>query len=228
MAAQMVPDYILHDEEYQGGVVPKKKDPRRFLTKFWVPAIIDRVVKLQAELGKQFNNDPNVELFNLEETALGMHCDKVEEYGYSHEAYTKGLIRRMEGAKKAFPDTNVVQYINNAGCGGGLIVPPRLIEHAKKIGVGLGGPDIRIHSANLERNIYHSLCPNKGILPIAYAAQRGNYTQKIPNAEGFYKAEDVLKFAREKLCVDYIFWVRRKPYFERDVVPLVRKYPTLK
>ena len=222
MRAQMVPDYILKDEVYQGGVVPKKKDPSRFLTKMWVPAIIDRIVKLQAMLGTAFDKDPNVELFNIEESALGIHCDKVAEYGYSHKYYLEGLKRRMAGAKSAFPNTNVVQYVNYSGCGGGNLIVPTLMEYAKEIGVGLGGPDVKIHSQRLRNVVYPFLCENKQYFPIAYSIQRSNYQQKKPKGKGFYSVKELLEFGKENLCMDYVSWVQRNPYFNNEVLPLLK------
>jgi len=221
MRAQMVPDYILKDAEYWGGVVPKKKDSKRFLTKLWVPTIIDRIVKLQMMLGASFDKDPNVELFNIEESALGIHCDKVGEYGYSHKLYLEGLKRRMAGAKAAFPNTNVVQYVNYSGCGGGNIIVPSIMEYAKEIGVGLGGPDIKIHSQRLSNVVYPYLCMNKNIFPIAYSVQRSNYQQRKVSKNSFYSVKEVFKFGSKNLCMDYVSWVQRKPYFINEVVPLV-------
>ena len=63
---------------------------------------------------------------------------------------------------------------------------------------------------------------SSGIVPIGVAVQDGNLEDVNPATGKRVSVDDLLKFAREYLNVDYIFWGTEEPYYSKEVVPAIR------
>ncbi|WP_051289200.1 hypothetical protein [Chryseobacterium daeguense] len=85
--ARYVPDYILNDKEYSGGLVPQYDNPGEnkpvgngWVTQQWNPAVRKRFQKLIGELAIKF--DGKIQGINLPETAIDIDM-KRDKTGFS-------------------------------------------------------------------------------------------------------------------------------------------------
>ena len=213
---QVVPDYLLTDTAFHGGVAQEYEGERftGLTARRWDPAVRDRFARLLQALGRQF--DGRIEGINLAETAVGLHDVKVPPSGYTPENYAHGVRAMMSAAKAAFPKSHVVVYANfMPGDTSDPAYLRQVYAHAARIGVGVGGPDIlplrpwqRKHSLPL----IAARAPN---VIGAMAVQDGNLAERITVGE-------LMEYATGALRLDYIFWGTEEPYYTRDILPFLR------
>ena len=67
----IMPAYLMEDPIYEGGWA-RRGEMRGTAPKLWLPTVMDRHIALQAALAAEFDDDPWIEMFRFEETALGM------------------------------------------------------------------------------------------------------------------------------------------------------------
>ncbi len=218
-----LPSY-LSEPEY-GPTSYKVKFKESFHPALWNPVVVERLLLLYAELGKRYDQHPNVEIINLPETACDIEPEEQKRTGYSLEKYVSSLKNNMLGLKKAFPSTIVLQFLNYPP---GAIQP--LSEYMKEIGVGIAGPDVTPYNESMndpKTGIYRIYPSFEGLAPIGIAVQYPDYTwKKSKNTPPETRGNDIWKtgdevtskelylFAKDKLKVNYIFWNQRKPYFD--------------
>lgn len=114
-----VPNYILNDTEYNGGVAIQYYSDETdtnirqdgYVPRRWDPTVAQRFWKLLEVLGKEF--DGKIEGINLPETAVGFgETGKLYPEGFSPHIYRDAIREQMLMAKRAFPNTVVIQYAN--------------------------------------------------------------------------------------------------------------------
>ncbi len=215
-----VPDYILNDPEYDGGVVPRRGSGG-WIPKRWNTNITARYNALIAALGKRFDREPYVEAVASEETAASMDCNTA---GYTNEGYRDSLISSMNASREAFPNTVTIIYTNYFPCGGGNQgMLKDLFNHAEQIGMGLGGPDLYLYSTSLNEKVWPVFRELRGKVPRGVAVQTPDFRQTHPDGSPV-TAEDMLRFGMEDLRLDYIFWLRKNPEFFDEVIPAVSSF----
>lgn len=229
-----VPEYLLKDPRYHGGAnlqydIPDDDDsrakPEGWVPRRWDGAVRERFAKLLTKLGAEF--DGKVEGITLPETSVNFgSTGKLYPPDFTPEAYLAGTIANMKALKRAFPRSVTMQYANFMP---GEWLPKdnhryleRVFEAAKKLGVGLGGPDLLPNRPPQMHHIYRFLPSCKGIVPTGIAAQDGNYSAVDPTIGRASTVEEMQAFARDKLGVNYIFWCNEEPYFSAKVVPFLR------
>jgi hypothetical protein len=94
-----------------------------------------------------------------------------------------------------------------------------VFEYGASIGVGLGGPDLKVWKKSQMAHSYALLPGLKGKVPTGIAVQEGNYSAINPRTRRRVTVDEIYRFASEQLGVDYLFWGTEEPYFQRDVVP---------
>ncbi len=150
-----VPGYLLEDPVFGGGVAMKyesasvKGDPPLmdgWTARRWDPAVRDRFSRLLHAVAEAF--DGRLAGVNLAETSIGFGRDpRHQPPGYTPETYFEGIKDLMSTAGKAFRKSNVIIYANFMP---GEELPNNdqgylkgVYEHARRAGVGVGGPDLR-------------------------------------------------------------------------------------
>jgi hypothetical protein len=94
-----------------------------------------------------------------------------------------------------------------------------IYAYAKKIGVGVGGPDLMPHRKGQLNNSYPLIHDRDRSVPGGVAVQWGNYDQLVPDTGLRITAREIHRFGRDYLRLDYIFWCTQEPSYSRDVIP---------
>ncbi len=229
-----VPDYLLEDTTFHGGVALKyefeEDDEDKpvidgWVARRWDPAVQRRLGKLFFALSQEF--DGQIEGINLAETSIGFgdRGDRHPE-GFTYEGYVEGIKVLMTVARTAFSQAHVIQYANFMP---GEWLPwtdngylRRIYAHADSIGVGIGGPDILPHRRS-QKNHSYPLIAARGPETIAGAAvQWGNLEDLNPATGQRVTVAELAHFAQHTLRLDYVFWGTQEPYYKEEILPYLR------
>jgi hypothetical protein len=229
-----VPDYLLADSAFGGGVArqyPCEDDdeavpiPEGWVARRWDPAVRARFVKLLQVLAREF--DGRIAGLNLPETSIGFgSCGGVHPPGFTNDAYYESVKSVMTAARSAFVRSPVIQYANFMP---GEWMPDNdhgylrgVYRHADSIGAGVGGPDLRPHRW-WQRIHSYALIAARGPGTVAgVALQWGNLEDTNPTTGERVTVEEVYRFARDSLRLDYLFWGTQEPYYSDEVLPYLR------
>ena len=222
--ARNVPQYLLDDPEYGGGLARQYDNPgegepegQGWTAMQWNPAVRARFQALLQALAERF--DGRLYGVNLPESSFDPLSEEGGEHGFTCDAYFAGTHDNMRAARAAFEDTQVVQYINFWPCewNNDHRYMERAFALAVEQGIGTGGPDIVPHKRAQMKNSYPFFNRHKDDLPlIAMAIQEPTLTYTNPETgEKFTRAEFVA-FARDYLGVDVIFWSVEAPWLAGD------------
>lgn len=215
-----IPNY-LKTPEFDGGFYTSARG--NTVTKRWNTAVQNRLIALHNALGARFDNEPYFEGVALEETATGIRPIEWTRANYTSEKMYAGLKRIMLGLKTAFPRSVCIQYVNyfsGANAQDGTAKIAGLIQYAYEIGMGAGGPDVHVGGTEPSYKMFPKYAAN---MPIGIAVQYEDYDVINPATGRKVTAQEILNFAKNKLHVNYLFWLQRAPQFGTDVVPTVRR-----
>ena len=233
---KLVPNY-LQTAEYHGGVAPQydndvdEEHPRiaGWVARRWDPAVQARLHKLLEALGKEF--DGKIEGINLPETSVVFgETGKLFPQGFTPEIYRDAVITNMKALKRSFPKSVVIQYANFMP---GESLPDKdksylrtVYKEARNLSVGVGGPDLLPFRWYQNQNSYPLIRASAGSIPTGIAVQDGNYADEDRRTHKRATVAELLKFAREQLNVDYIFWCTEEPYYSSELIPLLKAVST--
>lgn len=207
---QAVPNYLLTDPVYQGGVEPMVVHEGSSIARLWDPLVMERSNKLIEAMGRRFDNEFNFEGINFDESSLDINT--ITAVGYSNRAYADALISRADSAAKAFPNSTVIMYMNYG--------PQELIcviYYLSEIGIGIGGPDLvpdqGRFSYKLRTPAYEYYPALSGKVPLGTAVQSENLVRPE-----WYDEYCTLYPENTRICVKdkYGNYVRRKGNFTLD------------
>lgn len=220
--ARNVPDYLLNDTQYGGGLAPQFDNPGEgkavgsgWVAMQWNPAVRERYQALLAALAERF--DGRVYGVNLPETAIDLD-EKHPPEGFSCDAYFAGEMENLTFARKAFAKSKVVQYVNFWPCEweNDHNYMGRVFEFAASNGIGLGGPDVIPHRKGQMKNSYPFFNKYKGRLAlVAMAVQEPTLTYKNPNTGKRFTKHEFVGFADDFLGADLIFWSTSSPWLKK-------------
>ncbi|KFF21971.1 hypothetical protein [Chryseobacterium sp. JM1] len=221
--ARYVPDYILKEKEYNGGLVPQYDNPGEnkpvgngWVTQQWNPAVQQRYQKLIGELAKKF--DGKIQGINLPETSIDIDMKK-DKTGFSCDRYFQAELDNLKYARNAFKTSYVLQYVNFFPCEweNDHQYMSRLFEFAYKNNIALGGPDIVPNKNAQMKNSYPFFNQYKGKLPlVAMAVQEPTLTYKNPKTKKPFIKEEFVDYAEHYLGVNIIFWSVESPWLKND------------
>lgn len=230
----LVPDYLRNDPEFGGGADRQFEldgddettaRPGGWVARRWDASVEARFVLLLQKLGEVL--DGRIAGINLPETSVEFgESGQLYPRGFTPAGYVKAIQRQMSATRSAFPRSHVIQYANFMP---GEWLPwndrgylRAVYEHAERIGVGVGGPDLLPHRKGQQTHS-HPLIAERGPGTIAgVAVQDGNFAIDPASGERT-TAEELLQFATERLRLDYMFWGTEEPYYSQQVLPLLRK-----
>jgi hypothetical protein len=228
-----VPDYILNDPAYHGGVDAQyvfandsDAGPQKagWVARRWDPVVAERFHLLLAALGKRF--DGQVAGITLPETALDFgFTGKFYPKGFTPAGYVQAIEGNIAAAKGAFPRSVVIQYANFMPGGHGINKEylGAIYAYAKEMGAGAGGPDVIPWRRAQMNHAYHFAKLYRGAMPLGFAVQEGNYAERNDSTGQPMTVAEIYDFAANQLGTDIIFWFPEEPYFSRDVVPFLRR-----
>ncbi|MBD0319164.1 MAG: hypothetical protein ICV87_02455 [Gemmatimonadetes bacterium] len=217
-----VRDYVIQDDD-EAGAVRAGWVPRR-----WDPAVQARFHKLLAALGREL--DGQVEGINLPETSMVFGTTgRLWPAGYTPARYRDVVIQNMRALKRAFPRSIAMQY-GNFMPGEWLPADDRgflraVYDEAREIGVAMGGPDVFPYRRGHMNHSYPLIRAHHGDAPTGIAVQEGNYAAANPTTGKPVTIAELLGFARDYLCVDFMFWYIEEPFYSRDLLPALAALP---
>ncbi len=188
----------------------------------WDPAVRARFAALLAELGRRF--DGRIEGINLPESAVDFEeAGRFHPPGFTFAGYRDGLLENLAAARRAFPRSIVMQYLNFMP-GEWLPWEDRglqrsVLEFARSHGIGLGGPDLLPHRRGQMQNGYRFLAAARGELPTGIAFQDGNAAAIDPALGRPPGVAELVAFARDELGVTRIFWGTEEPFYSAQLLP---------
>lgn len=228
-ARLLVPQYLLEDPVYNGGVaiqyITDEQDniirQDGYVARRWDQAVRDRFSKLLMELGKTF--DGKIEGVNLPETAVGFgETGKLYPEGFTPKVYWAAIKEQMKALKAAFQQSVVIQYANFMP-GEWLPWDDRgylagLYAFAVENGIGMGGPDVKIYKKAQMNHSYQFLKRYRSEIITGMAVQWGNYEEINPKTGKEVTIDELYNFGVEEIGLKYIFWCTQEPYYSERVL----------
>lgn len=220
--ARNVPNYLMNDARYSGGISPQFDNPGEgkpigsgWVAQQWNPAVRHRYQALLAAIAERF--DGQVYGVNLPETAIDLD-EKKPPKGFSCDNYFTGEMENLAFARKVFTKSHVVQYVNFWPCewNNDHNYMSRLFEFASTNNIGVGGPDIIPNRKAQMKNSYPFFNKYKGKLAItAMAVQEPTLTYRNPITGRLFSKDEFVQFAEGYLGADIIFWSRKSPWLAK-------------
>ena len=206
---------------------------RGFSALRWDPYVLDRLERLVAQLGAQFDCNPNFEGLGFQETSPSLDDSSLDASGYTPEKYRDALISLLRSAATSVPRSRVFWYMNFL---------PRNQRYIGDIasavigtGVVMGGPDILPDNRALQKRVYPYYDEFRGRLKLFNSMQHNSYRHRHGGNDSngnYWSMDDLFQFAHNKLHVDYLFWdyhPQRVPPDSHnwdDAREVIARYPT--
>lgn len=229
-----VPDYLLEDPTYGGGVALKYEfeddDESRpvvdgWVARRWDPAVRERLADLFVALAEEL--DGRIAGINLAETSIGFgRSGALHPAGFSYEAYLEGVLDLMSSLRRAFSESDVIIYANFMP---GEELPGEdhgylraVYEHADRIGAGVGGPDLRPYRWFQRQNSLPLIAARAAGTVAGVAVQYGNLDDINPDTGERVTVPELVRFATDQLRLDYLFWGAQEPYLSKEILPYLQ------
>lgn len=228
----LVPNYLTTDTAFHGGAARKYDGDDEAHARFdgwvarrWDPAVRARFFKLLETLGREF--DGRIEGIVIPETAIGGGIPSLRPSGFTFDGYVTGIKEIAAAAKRAFPRSCVIIYANFMP---GEWLPETdkgylraVYAYADSVGAGVGGPDLLPHRRGQLNHSYPLIAARRPGVIAGVAVQDGNLAEQNPETKARVTAEELYRFGKELLRLDFIFWGVEDPYYSRDVIPFLRR-----
>ena len=220
--SNIVPDYLLRDPIYNGGLAPTRSG---FIAKVWEAPVMDRLIALYQALGARYDSKPYFEAIVYTETATSG-----VESGYTADQFVTQLKRAVKGMATAWPTTNVVMF-NNFIQGSTQAQRIELFDTLHQNRAGTGGPDVLPppHEPNGEM-IYRGLVDGndrRGKIPALFAVQ----TPELGGKDGDFLPKQLYDHCVGTNRCSHMFWIRNMDYgspsqqWPTGILPFLRTNP---
>jgi len=196
------------------------------------PTVVARYKALTTALGARFDSHPRFEGIAQQESALGLDSTVLQATGYTPEKYRDALISSFTHALAAMPRSRVFWYQNylvgNQGYIGAIAAAtgPR--------GLVMAGPDVLPDKVSLVQKSYPYFEQYKDKMHMGIQVENICYMHEHMTAgysTRYWTPAELFRYSREKLHVDYMFWVRipKEPvagaYDWYDALPVIEATP---
>ena len=219
----IVPDYMLNNPEYNGGVV---QTTAGYKAKLWESAVMDRLVAVYDALGRRYDAMPNFEGVIVAETAFGGLPE-----GYTATAWIEQLKRAIPTIVSAWPKTNVIVFNNfiQASTTEQFVDFVSFLHSSR---VSIGGPDVLPppHAGSKGERIYRGEIDGldrRGKMPAAFAVQ----TPELGGKEGSFTPQQLYDMCVKTNQCGHIFWIRNNymggaaQQWDTGILPFIRQNP---
>lgn len=175
----------------------------------WSPTVVERYKALVSAMGRRFDAHPNFEGIAAQETALGLESATLQKFAYTPEKYRDASIAMYGYALGVMPRSRVFWYQNyfvgNQAYIGAIAAAlgPR--------GLVMAGPDVLPDSKSLNERSYPYFHQMQGKMHLGIQVEDLVYralhlTGDTPMK--YWSMAELFRFARDRLHVNYMFWVR--------------------
>ena len=193
---------------YLDSVTPRNRTGGYSMVR-WHPTVVSRYKALVTAMGKRFDSHPNFEGIGAQETSLGLDQAVLNKYAYTPEKFRDAYIEMFSHALKVMPRSRVFWYQNFMVGNQDYIGAVARAVGPK--GMVMAGPDLLPDRDTLVQKSYPYFDKFEGqmhlgiqVEGICYRAlhETGGYSTK------YWTMSELFRYARDKLHVNYIFWVR--------------------
>ena len=196
------------------------------------PTVVSRYKALTTALGKRFDAHPNFEGIAQQESALGLDAPVLQKYGYTAEKYRDALISSFTHALAAMPRSRVFWY-QNFFVGNQNYIGAVAAATGPK-GLVMAGPDVLPDKRDLVEKSYPFFTQFRDKMHMGIQVENICYFHEHATAgysTKYWTPGELFRYARDRLHVDYMFWVRI-PYEPRagaydwyDALPVIESNP---
>jgi hypothetical protein len=175
----------------------------------WNSTVVQRFNALTKALGTAFDSNANFEGIATQETALGLDSPALKTFGYTPEKYRDALISMLGTAATNLPKSRVF-WLMNFLVGNQSYIGNIASAVASK-GVVMGGPDVWPDNKSLQSKVYPFYTQFSGKMPLFGQVENVCYSE--PHMTSGFKTKywtmtELFNYARTKMHVNYMFWVR--------------------
>lgn len=194
----------------------------------WHPTVVASYKALVSALGRRFDSHPNFEGIAAQESAIGLEQATLNRYGFTPEKYRDAYLAMFGHALSVMPRSRVFWY-QNFFVGNQAYIGTVAAALGPK-GLVMAGPDVLPDSDELARRSYPFFEQFKGrmhlgiqVEGICYRAlhETGGYATK------YWTMPELFRYARDRLHVDYMFWVRIPTSTPRDAYNWTHALPVI-
>jgi hypothetical protein len=175
----------------------------------WSPLYTTRWKALVAALGARFDTHPNFEGIATQETALGFDRTQLEALAYTPEKYRDAYIDQLSSALASMPRSRVVWYQNYLV--GNQSYIGAIAKAVGPKGMVMAGPDVLPDRTELVAQSYPYFSQYKGWMHFGIQIEDICYSHLHATAgyaTKYWTPDELFAYARDKLYVNYLFWVR--------------------
>jgi hypothetical protein len=217
----IIPDYLLKDSIYKGGLVSTKTG---FVPRLWEQPVMDRLIALYQEIGRRYDSEALFEGIATTETAHNFGQNTPA--GYSVAALAGQYKRFASAARETMPRSNLFLYTNWLGSDDRM---QELIQSLIEPSVAVGGPNTvpgkptsgqKVWSGQTGADFRGRLAISSGVDPAELGGVSGTHTPK-----------QIYDYAYDTLHVNYMFWSRNEwnggstQKWTTGILPFLRSNP---
>lgn len=188
-------------------------DEKIVISNRWHPYIVERMLLLADTLASLIDDSESFEGIAIQESALSLSKEALNENNYTPEAYRGALVETLNGLSERFTTSRVFWYMNFFP--GKQEYLYEVIDKVNYDNLVICGPDILPYRIGLERITYPVYFHYYGKIPLGCSVQWSGYQHHKNDTtikdeplhpEGYIPMEEIYKFGRDSLKLNYIFW----------------------
>ena len=212
-ASVALPGYLAKEPGAGGGWFTKVDSggaSHGVVSKFWLPAVMDRYIALWQAFAERYDSEPALEAVTNDESSPGFQPG-VMPADWSRPATAAQLNRLTDAWAQMFQRTVAMQKINNlVGEMSGLV------DHCYERGIALGGPDVLPppHSDTSGSRIMRGISTDgavyapfdyRGSVPFIFEVQG----PEMGGKEGDFSFKELYDHAHNVLKATHVAWLRK-------------------
>ncbi len=175
----------------------------------WNPTVVTRYKALVTAIGKRFDGHRNFEGIAAQESAIGLDSTTLKKHGFTAEKYRDAYIDMFGHALNAMPKSRVFWY-QNFFVGNQSYIGQIAAALGPK-GLVMAGPDALPDRDSLVKKSYPFFDQYKGKMHLGIQTEGIGYRTLHETAgykTKYWTPAELFQFSRDKLHINYKFWVR--------------------
>jgi len=213
----------------KGGAYVAKNRKGGYTALRWKTYVNERYNKLLRKLGEEFDGHPAFEGITITESALSLSESVLNNHGYTASKYRNALLKSINTAVAATPNSRVFWYMNYLPRGRAML--DEIAREAAKKDVVLSGPDLLPDSNELQDMVYPLYNKMLGRMPMSISVQFDSYSHNHADRSKptkYWTMNQLFGYAKNQLKVSYIFWNNKKWRSPADAYNITNVLPVIK